>query len=705
MLGSGNMKSFSSPSIVILLASLASCAQTVSKQVNLGANSYFIPPTKSWSFQSWNAESIQSQDEFLPLTVVRLKNTDVTVQDLRGIFEAYNATDDVWTPDFTESVFVQSPGSQFSGSLVGSLHPDYPVSDVFHSCSNKSSISNVPLGPYFVQTRTGDVYRAYKLVNDVSQAFIQSSYQDEDGVHHPLAAASMSAGALTIGIPSRLYFTRTPEKPLAGLRLAVKDLYDLKGLKTSGGNRALYEMSSVKNATALPVQKLIDAGAIVVGKNHLSEFAYAGTQVPEHVDYVLPFNPRGDGYNSPGDSSGGSGAAVASYDWLDASMGSDTGGSIRGPALGNGVMGNRPSTGAVDISSGVLPLSSAMDTCGVLVRDPEVWSDVNKVLYSGFAKEYPSLPKKIYIDAGTVHAYADATGDTAVWWGKVQDFVSSLSKHLNANVTELSLDDLWNSTSSGIPRLAGSPLYETVSYTYSNLTQYEQWNDFGRGYVSSWMETHDGEFPPMVPGIRKGWLQANDSITPEMHEQALENLHTVRQWVSEEFLRPNNESCSDAIFLYFASPDDNLQSMGYKPNIANDGANIYLAQFLNLASQFAVNAAQLNVTLLCGNHTTNSSSSACEAAQGALDRLTATIPGQVSPGRLASVAGLPDFAITLGEMAMETTDSDATMKPQAVPWSVDIVAGRGCDFMLQDLVSSTAREGIIKPVKAGRHVH
>ncbi|KAI1086435.1 amidase signature domain-containing protein [Rostrohypoxylon terebratum] len=688
---------------VALLSGVARCMQTVSKQVELGGNSYFLPPTKAWSFRSWKLPSNQSSDEFLPLTVVRLNDSTVNAQEIRAIFENYNATDDVWTPEFTRAIFFEHPGEKLSYSQASSLTPDYTVDSIFDSASSQPDISNVPRGPYFLETRTGDVYRAYKLVNDFNQAFIQSSYQDENYTHHPLAAASISAGALTIGIPSRLYYTKTRDQPLAGLRIAVKDLYDLRGLKTSDGNRALYEMSQPKNATALAVQKLIDAGAVVVGKNHLSEFAFAGTSVPEHVDYILPFNPRGDGYNSPSDSSGGSGAAVASYDWLDVSMGSDTGGSIRGPAQWNGVMGNRPSTGAVDLSYGVLPLSPAMDTSGVLVRDPEIWSAVNKVLYSGFAKEYPSFPKQIYLHAQTVEAYSEATGDDAVWWGKAQDFVESLAKLMDAKVTSLSIDTLWNSTSSSIPRIGGKALGGIINYTYRNLTIYDQWNDFGREYVRDWMAGHDGEFPPMVPGIREGWLQANATITPEMHQENLDTVQAVRNWTAEEFLRPDDASCSDAIFLTFSPP-----RKSYKPDISSDSSNIYLAKLLAQTGQLRLANAQLNVTVLCnGNEETSASDSACEEAKATLQELTdaSSSPSSVVPSRFASVAGIPDFAITLGEMATEDTFSDATLKPEAMPWSVSISTARKCDFMLQDLVSAMAREGIIKPVKTGKHVH
>lgn len=180
---------FSSVSIA-LLSGVARCAQTVSKQVELGGNSYFLPPTKAWSFQSWKPTN-QSSDEFLPLTVVRLNNSAVNVQEIRAIFETYNATDDVWTPGFTQgkcpqstsavsrcsfhyaAIFFEHPGKHFHWSPRSSLAPDYTVGSILDSASNKPDISNVPRGPYFLETRTGDVYRAYKLVNDFNQAFIQ----------------------------------------------------------------------------------------------------------------------------------------------------------------------------------------------------------------------------------------------------------------------------------------------------------------------------------------------------------------------------------------------------------------------------------------------------------------------------------------------------------------------------------------------------
>jgi Asp-tRNA(Asn)/Glu-tRNA(Gln) amidotransferase A subunit family amidase len=177
-------------------------------------------------------------------------------------------------------------------------------------------------------------------------------------------------GFLDVAVPSRLKF-RSSTLPLAGLRVAVKDNFHLKGIKTSLCNRAYYEIYPPPSATAFCIQQLIDLGAIVLGKTKLNSFG-TWEEPTEYVDYQAPWNPRADGYQSPGGSSSGSGAAVGAYDWIDIAIGSDSklhaltlfsvfrvlfahsicciaGGSISRPGLWNGCFALRPSLGAVPV--------------------------------------------------------------------------------------------------------------------------------------------------------------------------------------------------------------------------------------------------------------------------------------------------------------------------------------------------------------------
>ena len=128
---------------------------------------------------------------------------------------------------------------------------------------------------------------------------------------------------LAIAVPSRLRYVTTSSKPLAGLRIAVKDIFQVSGIRTSICNRAYHKLYPAAKETAGCVELLTAAGAVVVGTTKLASFA--ATEEPlECIDFQAPWNPRADGYQSPAGSSSGSGAAIASYPWLDIAIGSDS---------------------------------------------------------------------------------------------------------------------------------------------------------------------------------------------------------------------------------------------------------------------------------------------------------------------------------------------------------------------------------------------
>ena len=229
-----------------------------------------------------------------------------------------------------------------------------------------SAITDVPQGPY-VLSSTGDLYQPWRLYSDIEGAFTQPIISSDaaDGTYVALPATVAGIDAPGVAVPSRLYYTKTAEKPLAGVRTGIKDIYDIAGLQTSDGNRAFYALYPPRTATALTVQRLINAGAVLVGKMKTSQFANGETATADWVDYHEPFNPRGDGYQDTSSSSAGAGSGEGSYPWLDISLGSDTGGSIRGPSQVQGVFGNRPTRGLVSLE-GVMPLAPELDTSGLL---------------------------------------------------------------------------------------------------------------------------------------------------------------------------------------------------------------------------------------------------------------------------------------------------------------------------------------------------
>lgn len=149
-----------------------------------------------------------------------------------------------------------------------------------------------------------------------------------------------------------------------GLPLSVKDLFDIKGESTQSGSVVLRD-APVAQRNATVVQRLMNAGAVVIGTTNMTEFAYSGLGLNPH--YGTPHNPWereiGEG-RIPGGSS--SGAAVSVTDGMaTAAIGSDTGGSVRIPSALCGLTGFKPTARRVS-QEGVLPLSTTLDSIGPL---------------------------------------------------------------------------------------------------------------------------------------------------------------------------------------------------------------------------------------------------------------------------------------------------------------------------------------------------
>ena len=161
------------------------------------------------------------------------------------------------------------------------------------------------------------------------------------------------------------------EGPLAGRTLAVKDLFDTAGIRTTYGSR-LYR-DHVPYRTALSVQRLLDAGAVLVGKTHLPEFAWSVLGQSEW--YGTCHNPTHPGKTTGGSSSGSAAALAAGL--CELALGTDTGCSIRLPSATCEVVGLKSRWGAISLD-GVFPLCPTLDTVGPMARSVEdvalMWS-------------------------------------------------------------------------------------------------------------------------------------------------------------------------------------------------------------------------------------------------------------------------------------------------------------------------------------------
>src|SRR3954447_1616181 len=167
------------------------------------------------------------------------------------------------------------------------------------------------------------------------------------------------------------------EGPLSGLTFAAKDIYDIEGHRTGFGSPDWLRTHTPAARTAPVVQKLLEAGADMLGKTHTDELTFSLNG--ENAHYGTPVNVNAPG-RIPGGSSSGSAAAVAGG-LVDFALGSDTGGSVRAPASFCGIYGLRPTHGRVSLE-GACPLASSFDTAGWFAREADVMERAGAVLLS-----------------------------------------------------------------------------------------------------------------------------------------------------------------------------------------------------------------------------------------------------------------------------------------------------------------------------------
>ena len=175
----------------------------------------------------------------------------------------------------------------------------------------------------------------------------------------------------------RLRLAGAPDGPLAGLTFAAKDSFDVAGHRTGNGSPEWLESHPPAARTAWAVQRVLDAGAELVGKNQCDELQYSLNG--ENVHYGTPTNPAAPD-RIPGGSSSGS-ASVVAAGVVDFALGLDCGGSVRLPASYCGILGLRPTHGRIP-ADGAVPLAPGFDTVGWFARDPAIFQRVGRVVLS-----------------------------------------------------------------------------------------------------------------------------------------------------------------------------------------------------------------------------------------------------------------------------------------------------------------------------------
>ncbi|KAE8555746.1 hypothetical protein TMatcc_003017 [Talaromyces marneffei ATCC 18224] len=591
--------------------------------VTLNGLPYYLPPEPVNSIMLPAGAKLNSG--LNALTVFRPTSLPFGKEELETTVESYLSEDDVFANEFLQVIYIRS-NEETDNTLSHSNLTRYSAKLVL------TGSADLPPGPYFLSSE-GHVYQALRLLADTQGAFSQSLVVNTaDGSYSPLPAALPGVDS-AIAIPSRLYFTKTSSQPLAGVRLAVKDIFDIEGIHTSAGSRAWYHFYPPANATSPVVNALVDAGAIIVGKVKTSQFANGQLATADWIDYHSPFNPRGDGYQQPFSSSTGAGVGIASYDWLDLALGTDTGGSIRFPSQANGVFGIRASHGAAKLEA-VVPLAPQFDTAGLIARNPAVWKAASQIIYPDTEFNWSAYPKRIQT------AFTSPLDSSDQIDAMVEEFLERLTDHLSASLVNLDIPALWTQTH---PSSMSSDLTEAIDKIYPTIIGIEQARLVRDPFYTDYKAQHSGRRPFVNPAPRIRWGYG-DSLPNGTFQEAITNQTAFQSWIANNVLKPNPQSCSESLLVYVES-----------------------ATRTPLYRDFY--------------------------------RDEPTIPFGSGANMISVYAGVPDMVVPIGE---KTYVSQVTDLEEMSPVSVDLVAARGCDGMLFQLVDELVQVGILKKVKAGR---
>ena len=286
--------------------------------------------------------------------------------------------------------------------------------------------------------------------------------------------------------------------PLHGIPIGLKDLIDTAGIKTTAASAVFRDRVPADDADV--VKKLKAAGAVLMGKQNLHEFAYGGSSLISHFGPVRnPVNPE----FIAGGSSGGSAAAVASG-MCYAAIGTDTAGSIREPAALCGVVGLKPSYGLVS-TRGIIPLSFSLDHAGPITRsveDAAIVLDATAEI-SGGANYRESLTTGIHdlvVGLPRKYFYEDLDGDIASAVEEAIDRLGKLAKSI---------------------RVVECPIYQDRTVFLAESHAYH------RDKIASSLELYD---PETLRRVRMG-----NAIGEAEYRNALVQLQRARQEIAKTF--------------------------------------------------------------------------------------------------------------------------------------------------------------------------
>ncbi|XP_014559420.1 hypothetical protein COCVIDRAFT_91936 [Bipolaris victoriae FI3] len=579
--------------LLTTVSSLGQALQITGTTAYLNGVPYWIPPDAVGSLQSNFAISFFESNRlalngFMPMTVISPGPGVYSDASLERELSYFVENDDVWSEGFAKLVYLEATNQSRENLGADSMQIRGNKTILF---APEKTNEAIPRGPYFLSSQ-GSIHQAYRLYSDHQEAFTESTYTNPSGAHSVLPA-HITGNGITIAVPSRLYYTRTPTTPLAGMRVGIKDIFDVTGIKTGNGNRAWYNLYPPANATAPLVQRLLDAGAIIVGKQKTAQFANGEYSTSDWVDYHSPFNPRGDGYQDPSFSSAGAGASVASYDWLDFALGSDTGGSIRGPARSSGLYGLRPSHGAAPLQL-ALALAPELDTAGLIARDPLLLQYAAAETYGLSRNNFQDfLPTQLLVEPFPA--------------GLSNETITIINLFLDAmkNVLGIEKTDWFNVTTAwqqSRPQSAPMDIQSLLGNVYATIISQRQTELVRDPFYAKYASMHDGRLPAVNPVPLARWAFGDAQPSTALAD-ALTNKTVFMDWFQNHVLKEDRRSCTSAVLAYINAPIVQYRSTYRSPPQAPSGFTNQYFSVMAEVPDITIPIGQMSYHSTTTNHT------------------------------------------------------------------------------------------------------
>ncbi|RCI11651.1 hypothetical protein L249_7778 [Ophiocordyceps polyrhachis-furcata BCC 54312] len=478
----------------------------------IGSTRYLIHPQKLGSIQ----ETIKP-DALLPVTLLETHEIFGNVDDTLRRFQSW---DDVFAPEFG-FVLVEKPAANSSRAVTTSMTSDkelYRLTDgreLNHAASLASQdLTGLPSGPYFLQGP--NLHQAWRLYDDTADAFtlgvVPENVTQISGFR-AIDLLSESGAHRSVAVPSRLYYPRmSEEKPLSGLRIAVPDSVALKGVPTSLSSRAWRSLvPSAADTTAALAQRLMDLGAVVVGKTKSSQFASGR----EWVDEQAPWSPRADGYQRVIGAAAGAGAALASYEWLAAALAVE---GIDGLGHVHALFSLRSTPASVPLNETQVS-SRLYDAIGLMGRTMAGLSRVASALLTSpnGSGDTPSLPRRIVYPID-----AEAPEDQQKL---ASPFLRILEKESDHKVDTVNMTAVWAEHRPVEAR--GQSLHAYIkdsAFRSSCYDFYHEYDDFRNAYQERHHKT------PYAEATTKYRWETGKNVSKQQYDEHQKRLAIFRKW-------------------------------------------------------------------------------------------------------------------------------------------------------------------------------